>query len=120
MYVWCSADIAARLNALLSLQSIGKKSFLRFIGKGLEKYFPIFKQLGGGNSRVIATDRIDSDLDQMWRRPELDSASLAFLQYTSGSTSLPKGVMVSHGNIMHNQNLIQNYFKQPKGVVFVS
>jgi acyl-CoA synthetase (AMP-forming)/AMP-acid ligase II/acyl carrier protein len=115
-----TADIAAKLKTLLSLQSIGKKSLLRFIGKGLEKYFPIFKQLGGENSRVIATDRIDTDLDQMWQRPELDSNSLAFLQYTSGSTSLPKGVMVSHGNIMHNQNLIQQYFQQPKGVAFVS
>ncbi|CAN7673857.1 AMP-binding protein [Trinickia sp. LjRoot230] len=33
---------------------------------------------------------------------ELDSARLAFLQYTSGSTGQPKGVMVSHANILHN------------------
>ena len=88
-----TADIASKLKALLSIQSIGNKSLFRFIGKGLEKFFPIFKQLGGKNSRVIATDRIDTDLDQMWQRPDLDSNSLAFLQYTSGSTSLPKGVI---------------------------
>ncbi|WDD90810.1 AMP-binding protein [Burkholderia sp. FERM BP-3421] len=34
--------------------------------------------------------------------PPLESASLAFLQYTSGSTGTPKGVMVSHGNILLN------------------
>ena len=114
-----TADIASKLKALLSIQSIGEKSLFRFIGKGIEKYFPIFKQLGGGQNRVIATDRIDTDLDQMWRSPDLKSASLAFLQYTSGSTSQPKGVMVSHGNILHNQNLIQEYFRHSKGVVVV-
>lgn len=115
-----TADIASKLKTVLSIQSIGQKSLFRFIGQGIDKYFPIFKQLGGQKNSVIATDRIDTDLDQMWQSPELDSASLAFLQYTSGSTSQPKGVMVSHSNIMHNQNLIQNYFRQPKGVVFVS
>jgi long-subunit acyl-CoA synthetase (AMP-forming) len=28
--------------------------------------------------------------------------ALAFLQYTSGSTATPKGVMVSHANLLHN------------------
>jgi acyl-CoA synthetase (AMP-forming)/AMP-acid ligase II len=34
--------------------------------------------------------------------PRATPRSLAFLQYTSGSTSAPKGVMVSHANLMHN------------------
>jgi amino acid adenylation domain-containing protein len=42
-----------------------------------------------------------------WNFPEPDRNSLAFLQYTSGSTSTPRGVMVSHGNIMANQAVIR-------------
>lgn len=36
--------------------------------------------------------------------------SLAFLQYTSGSTSAPKGVEVSHGNLAANQEMIRLAF----------
>ncbi|GAU68947.1 hypothetical protein SSP35_09_01910 [Streptomyces sp. NBRC 110611] len=37
-----------------------------------------------------------------WRHPDLTGEDLAFLQYTSGSTSRPKGVMVGHANLAHN------------------
>lgn len=34
--------------------------------------------------------------------PEIDGSAIAFLQFTSGSTSLPKGVMISHANCLNN------------------
>ncbi|MFG2250253.1 fatty acyl-AMP ligase [Spirillospora sp. NPDC048823] len=37
-----------------------------------------------------------------WTAPEFGPGTLAFLQYTSGSTSAPKGVMVTHGNLLSN------------------
>lgn len=49
---------------------------------------------------------------------EVTSETLALLQYTSGSTSRPKGVMVSHGNILHNQKLIEKAFEHSSQTVY--
>ncbi|MBB2487697.1 AMP-binding protein [Mitsuaria sp. WAJ17] len=37
---------------------------------------------------------------ESWRPPRLDRDSVAYLQYTSGSTSQPRGVIVTHGNLL--------------------
>ncbi|GHH60159.1 fatty acyl-AMP ligase [Kitasatospora indigofera] len=44
---------------------------------------------------------------EAWTRPSFGPDHLAFLQYTSGSTSAPKGVMVSHRNLLANEAAIQ-------------
>ncbi|KAG7342591.1 acyl-CoA synthetase AMP-forming/AMP-acid ligase II [Nitzschia inconspicua] len=47
-------------------------------------------------------------------------SDLAFLQYTSGSTSEPKGVMITHGNLAHNLTIITNELQAKEDTVVVS
>ena len=59
--------------------------------------------------------------------PEWDEAgvgpdTLAFLQYTSGSTADPRGVMITHQNLLHNSELIRTAFghtAQSQGVIWL-
>ncbi|HEY0366677.1 MAG TPA: condensation domain-containing protein, partial [Pyrinomonadaceae bacterium] len=69
--------------------------------------------------RWLNTDDLTQDVTDVWHYPELSGDTPAFLQYTSGSTSQPKGVMVSHGNLLHNEQLIQQAFAQTESSIIV-
>ncbi|WP_437561756.1 amino acid adenylation domain-containing protein [Sorangium sp. So ce542] len=65
--------------------------------------------------RWLATDAIEPGAASAWRPPAISGETLAFLQYTSGSTGHPKGVMVSHANVMANERAILAGFEHDAG-----
>lgn len=57
-----------------------------------------------------------------WVSPDINTDSPAAIQYTSGSTRLPKGVLLSHGNVLHNVDAIRqawNGDENAKGVFWL-
>lgn len=68
----------------------------------------------------LATDRLTGEVTAEWGEPELRPETLAFLQYTSGSTAAPKGVMLTHANLLHNSEVLVETFKLTPESVLVS
>lgn len=76
--------------------------------------------LGLGALPWIATDRIPDDEGSRWHPPAIGAESLAFLQYTSGSTNLPRGVALTHANLLHNLRAMQQMIGLSPGLPGVS
>jgi acyl-CoA synthetase (AMP-forming)/AMP-acid ligase II/acyl carrier protein len=71
--------------------------------------------------RYIATDGIAQlPPSEAVKLPELNSSEVAFLQFTSGSTSLPKGVMITHANCLSNLEMAVSVSRATPDSTFVS
>jgi len=69
---------------------------------------------------ALATDSAEARADNAFQPRAVKAEDLALLQYTSGSTSTPKGVMLSHGNLMANEAAIHHAFSMRSDDVIVS
>ena len=91
-----------------------RSRFSTLIKKESSKY--ALKSLNGVDSHtsgyipLILTDLVDQKQNMKLNNEVILPEDLAFLQYTSGVTGTPKGVMVSHGNIIANQQAIKHFF----------
>ncbi|HEU4326136.1 MAG TPA: condensation domain-containing protein, partial [Roseiflexaceae bacterium] len=117
----------ARLNRSLSrLRTIVQSArpavalttaLIQMAGEQLVADDPDFRSI-----RWLATDTNTPAAADLWQAPDIRSETLAFLQYTSGSTSEPKGVMLTHANLLHNSLLIQHCFghtRHSRGVIWL-
>ena len=91
-------DMATLSEALEALPGLNPSSCMLIDGQGADTPEP--------RSIVLSRD--------------LDPDRIAFLQYTSGSTGQPKGVMVSHANILHNAAQQAQAMGSDEDAVFVS
>ena len=94
------ATIAADCRPRVALSSSQALERLR-----LSSEAPDFESL-----HWIASDRLDIDDGARFQVHEPAADDVAFLQYTSGSTSEPKGVMVTHRCVLHNLEVIRQGF----------
>ena len=64
---------------------------------------------------VIETDSVSSEAHSSWKPERVQPQDLAYLQYTSGSTSTPQGIEISHFNLLYHLGYLQqtsNYREQ--------
>ena len=66
-----------------------------------------------GNVPWIVTDRDRRGDAANWRDPGVKPDSIAFLQYTSGSTSDPRGVVLRHEHLMANLRAMHWFLREP-------
>ncbi|RLD16754.1 hypothetical protein DRI50_01065, partial [candidate division KSB1 bacterium] len=94
-----------RLGSKLG-STLGKMPFLRKFRTTM-RYFSssqsaVAESRGLGDLEWISTDSIPNSLANEWKDPGIDKETIAFLQYTSGSTGNPKGVILTHKNLLAN------------------
>jgi acyl-CoA synthetase (AMP-forming)/AMP-acid ligase II len=69
--------------------------------------------------QCVATDEASLADPESWRMPDLTPDAVAFLQYTSGSTGDPKGVAVTHDNVMNNEAAMSEALRASAASVLV-
>ena len=78
----------------------------------------LLREQAPGLREIVTPEELDAE--PMTLRYRATAADIAFLQYTSGSTGDPKGVVLTHANLLANLRAMGPAFKVTSEDVFVS
>jgi acyl-CoA synthetase (AMP-forming)/AMP-acid ligase II len=106
------ARLHRQLPRLLAIAADSEAKFVLTTAKNLGQSEDLFKRAPALKElQWLATDNLPAPSAAEWRDPGANLETLAFLQYTSGSTAAPRGVMVTHGNLLHNLACLREVFQ---------
>ena len=78
------------------------------------------RSLNWTGSTLLAVDTLSYEHASSWVEPRVTAEDPAFIQYTSGSTAAPRGVLITHANIIHNESQIQDTIGHDDTAISVS
>src|SRR5205085_5417651 len=74
-------------------------------------------------SRLCDVRNVEQEMNapaSRWNKPSISGATPAYLQFTSGSTASPRGIVLTHANVFANLELIRKVFQHDQNLVAVS
>ena len=119
----CSSLLSARKHDRLRI--IVEDAEVEFILAASTKSLSSFRESTIGEEwtsplTLLATDEVPEIEETEWSPINCGADDVAYIQYSSGSTSSPKGVVISHRNVMCNQRMFQQVFRTSDDSVIVS
>lgn len=109
-----------RLERLLAIIKDAEPSLVLTTQSLRESVNTYLETLGVTQISCYTTNHVSEELADHWKPATLNRDTLAFLQYTSGSTGNPKGVMVTHGNLLYNEEMMKLAWKHDQTTVCVN
>lgn len=112
---------AAHTARLASMVADAQPQAVLGLAHDLQRFESVLHDSLPEEAQWTAVDELDTpSLAAAFKPVDVHPDDIAFLQYTSGSTSAPKGVMVSHANLIANEKAMAQGFAATDQDVWVN